>query len=65
MTFPSKNNVKEVVIDENVINGGAQPMLVCKTDEEMQAEEEENFCLKKFKKFKNQKPGSKIRVFIF
>lgn len=38
--IPSKNNVKEVVIDENVINEGAQPMLVYKTDEEIQAEEE-------------------------
>ncbi|MFS4459090.1 ATP-dependent Clp protease ATP-binding subunit ClpX [Bdellovibrio sp. HCB2-146] len=39
--IPSKNNVKEVVIDENVINDGAQPMLVYKTDEEIRAEEEE------------------------
>ncbi|ASD62226.1 ATP-dependent Clp protease ATP-binding subunit ClpX [Bdellovibrio bacteriovorus] len=39
--IPSKNNVKEVVIDENVINEGAQPMLVYKTDEEIRAEEEE------------------------
>ncbi|WP_374076190.1 ATP-dependent Clp protease ATP-binding subunit ClpX [Bdellovibrio bacteriovorus] len=38
--IPSKSNVKEVVIDENVINDGAQPMLVYKTDEEIQAEEE-------------------------
>lgn len=38
--IPSKSNVKEVVIDENVINEGAQPMLVYKTDEEIQAEEE-------------------------
>ncbi|WP_415061662.1 ATP-dependent Clp protease ATP-binding subunit ClpX [Bdellovibrio sp.] len=38
--IPSKANVKEVVIDENVINDGAQPMLVYKTDEEIQAEEE-------------------------
>nr|BFD61153.1 ATP-dependent Clp protease ATP-binding subunit ClpX [Bdellovibrio sp. CKG001]BFD64616.1 ATP-dependent Clp protease ATP-binding subunit ClpX [Bdellovibrio sp. HM001]BFD68824.1 ATP-dependent Clp protease ATP-binding subunit ClpX [Bdellovibrio sp. HAGR004] len=38
--IPSKTNVKEVVIDENVINEGAQPMLVYKTDEEIQAEEE-------------------------
>ncbi len=38
--IPSKANVKEVVIDENVINEGAQPMLVYKTDEEIQAEEE-------------------------
>ncbi|WP_347355936.1 ATP-dependent Clp protease ATP-binding subunit ClpX [Bdellovibrio sp.] len=39
--IPSKNNVKEVIIDENVINDGAQPMLVYKTDEEIRAEEEE------------------------
>lgn len=38
--IPSKPNVKEVVIDENVINDGAQPMLVYKTEEEIQAEEE-------------------------
>jgi ATP-dependent Clp protease ATP-binding subunit ClpX len=38
--IPSKNNVKEVIIDDNVINDGAQPMLVYKSDEEMQAEEE-------------------------
>lgn len=38
--IPSKNNVKEVVIDDNVINDGAQPKLVYKTDEEIQAEEE-------------------------
>lgn len=38
--IPSKNNVKEVIIDENVINEGTQPMLVYKTDEEIQAEEE-------------------------
>lgn len=38
--IPSKNNVKEVIIDENVINDGGQPMLVYKTDEEIQAEEE-------------------------
>lgn len=38
--IPSKANVKEVVIDDNVINDGAQPMLVYKTDEEIQAEEE-------------------------
>ncbi|XGC80708.1 ATP-dependent Clp protease ATP-binding subunit ClpX [Bdellovibrio bacteriovorus] len=38
--IPSKNNVKEVIIDENVINDGAQPMLVYKTEEEIQAEEE-------------------------
>lgn len=38
--IPSKTNVKEVVIDENVINEGAAPLLVYKTDEEIQAEEE-------------------------
>lgn len=38
--IPSKNNVKEVVIDENVINDGGQPLLVYKTEEEMQTEEE-------------------------
>ncbi|WII72667.1 ATP-dependent Clp protease ATP-binding subunit ClpX [Bdellovibrio sp. 22V] len=38
--IPSKTNVKEVVIDENVINEGTQPMLVYKTEEEIQAEEE-------------------------
>lgn len=37
--IPSKNNVKEVLIDENVINEGVQPMLVYKTEEEIQAEE--------------------------
>lgn len=38
--IPSKTNVKEVIIDDNVINDGAQPKLVYKTDEEIQAEEE-------------------------
>ncbi|MGZ3773529.1 MAG: ATP-dependent Clp protease ATP-binding subunit ClpX [Pseudobdellovibrionaceae bacterium] len=38
--IPSKANVKEVVIDDNVINDGAQPVLVYKTEEEIQAEEE-------------------------
>ena len=38
--IPSKTNVKEVIIDENVINDGGQPLLVYKTDEEIQAEEE-------------------------
>ncbi|HEX7674632.1 MAG TPA: ATP-dependent Clp protease ATP-binding subunit ClpX [Bdellovibrio sp.] len=38
--IPSKNNVKEVIIDENVINDGGAPMLVYKTEEEIQAEEE-------------------------
>ncbi|WP_413582907.1 ATP-dependent Clp protease ATP-binding subunit ClpX [Bdellovibrio sp. HCB288] len=35
---PSKGNVKEVIIDENVINDGTAPMMVYKTDEEMKAE---------------------------
>ncbi|MNL52945.1 ATP-dependent protease ATP-binding subunit ClpX [compost metagenome] len=38
--IPSKNNVKEVVIDENVINDGGSPMLVYKTEDEMRAEDE-------------------------
>lgn len=38
--IPSKSNVKEVVIDENVINDGAAPMLVYKTEADIQAEEE-------------------------
>ncbi|QDK39408.1 ATP-dependent Clp protease ATP-binding subunit ClpX [Bdellovibrio sp. NC01] len=38
--IPSKSNVKEVIIDENVINDGGAPMVVYKTDEEMQIEEE-------------------------
>ncbi len=38
--IPSKTNVKEVVIDDNVINEGAAPLLVYKTEEEIQAEEE-------------------------
>jgi endopeptidase Clp ATP-binding regulatory subunit (clpX) len=38
--IPSKNNVKEVVIDDNVINDGAAPMLVYKTEDEMRAEDE-------------------------
>ncbi|WP_413585687.1 ATP-dependent Clp protease ATP-binding subunit ClpX [Bdellovibrio sp. HCB274] len=38
--IPSKNNVKEVVIDENVINDGGAPMVVYKTEEEMKAEAE-------------------------
>lgn len=33
--IPSKTNVKEVVIDENVINNHAAPKLVYKTEEEM------------------------------
>lgn len=38
--IPSKSNVKEVIIDENVINDGGAPMLVYKTEEEIKAEEE-------------------------
>ncbi len=38
---PSNNNVKEVIIDEDVINDGAQPQVIYKSKEEMQAEEEE------------------------
>lgn len=38
--IPSKGNVKEVIVDENVINEGAQPVLVYKTEAEIQAEEE-------------------------
>ncbi len=38
--IPSQTNVKEVIIDEGVINDGTPPMLVYKTDEEIQAEEE-------------------------
>ncbi|HWU44886.1 MAG TPA: ATP-dependent Clp protease ATP-binding subunit ClpX, partial [Bdellovibrio sp.] len=38
--IPSKNNVKEVIIDDQVINDGAIPKLVYKTEEELQAEEE-------------------------
>ncbi len=38
--IPSRTNVKEVIIDENVINDGGAPMLVYKTDEEIQIEEE-------------------------
>ncbi|WP_413559047.1 ATP-dependent Clp protease ATP-binding subunit ClpX [Bdellovibrio sp. HCB209] len=37
---PSKGNVKEVIIDENVINDGGTPMMVYKTEEEMKAEAE-------------------------
>jgi len=36
--LPSKPNVKECIIDEKVINDGAPPKLVYKTDEEMRAE---------------------------
>lgn len=38
---PSQNHVKEVIIDEDVINDCAAPKVVFKTKEEMQAEEEE------------------------
>ncbi|MFP5518802.1 MAG: ATP-dependent Clp protease ATP-binding subunit ClpX [Bdellovibrionia bacterium] len=38
--IPSKNNVKEVVIDESVINDGKPPVLVYKSEEEMRAEDE-------------------------
>lgn len=37
--IPSKNNVKEVVIDDAVIDKGAPPKLVYKTPEEMAAED--------------------------
>ncbi|MFZ4405172.1 MAG: ATP-dependent Clp protease ATP-binding subunit ClpX [Pseudobdellovibrionaceae bacterium] len=36
--IPSKNNVKEVVVDENVIFDAVPPMLVYKTDAEMRAQ---------------------------
>lgn len=36
---PSKANVKEVVIDDKVINDGAAPKMVYKSDEEMKADE--------------------------
>ncbi len=36
---PSKQNVKEVVIDEKVINDGTAPKMVYKTEEEMKADE--------------------------
>jgi len=38
--IPSKNNVKEVHIDEGVINNAEAPRLVYKTEEEMRAEDE-------------------------
>lgn len=38
--IPSKGNVKEVLIDETVINDGAAPKLVYKTEEEMRADDE-------------------------
>ncbi len=37
--IPSKTNVKEVVIDEKVIDEGAAPKLVYKTEEEMRADD--------------------------
>lgn len=37
--IPSRTNVKEVVIDENVIDEGAAPKLVYKTEEEMRADD--------------------------
>lgn len=37
--IPSKGNVKEVLIDEKVIENGAAPKLVYKTEEEMRAED--------------------------
>ena len=39
--IPSKTNVKEVIIDENVINEGTPPTVVYKTEEEIKAAEEE------------------------
>lgn len=38
--IPSKNNVKEVIISDKVINDGAAPEVVYKTKEEIQADEE-------------------------
>lgn len=38
--IPSKNNVKEVIVNDKVINDGAAPEVVYKTKEEIQAEEE-------------------------
>ena len=37
--IPSRTNVKEVIIDEKVIDEGAAPKLVYKTEEEMRAED--------------------------
>ena len=37
--IPSKTNVKEVIIDEKVINEGAQPKLTYKSEEEMRADD--------------------------
>lgn len=36
---PSKKNVKEVLINEDVINKGQQPLLVYKTEDEMRADD--------------------------
>jgi ATP-dependent Clp protease ATP-binding subunit ClpX len=38
--IPSKSNVKEVIIDDKVIEGHTTPTLVYKTEEEMRAEDE-------------------------
>lgn len=38
--IPSKTNVKEVIIDDKVIEQGAAPTLVYKTEEEMRADDE-------------------------
>ena len=38
--IPSKSNVKEVIIDEKVIDEGVPPKLVYKTEEEMRADDE-------------------------
>lgn len=38
--IPSKTNVKEVVIDEKVINDGVKPQVIFKTEEEMRADED-------------------------
>ena len=37
--IPSKSNVKEVIIDDKVINEGQRPTLIYKTEEELNAEE--------------------------
>lgn len=38
--IPSQSNVKEVIIDADVINEGVQPKVIYKTNEEIQADEE-------------------------
>jgi ATP-dependent Clp protease ATP-binding subunit ClpX len=38
--IPSKTNVKEVIIDEKVIDEGVQPKLVYKSEDELRAEDE-------------------------